>query len=801
MSTRGKLLVLSLALVGLLTNGLWAADPAPSVGPMTIYVDDTAPGLNDGTSWFHAYRYLQDALQNVDSNAPSTTIKVAQGTYSPDDATGFPSQGREATFELKNRVELLGGFAGFGVPFPGERRIEQYETILDGDLDNDDISLNASITTDDGFLENHASRQENSFSVVTSIGNNRSAVLDGFTVRNGNANGYREWPYQWVRGGGIYMLTSDPIIESCLLTLNAASDGGGALSNQSSDTEIMNCRFVGNFTSGTGAGIFNSDAEPDIIGCEFIMNSTDYGDAGGGIYDYDSAPLIDDCLFKKNFAGFGGGIVSDDSDTSVRNCIFIDNRVGREGGAVSNWRTFANYTNCCFSGNDARDNGGGMENYLASVTLNRCTFNGNVADEAGGAIHSYGSDPNYINSVFSGNVTEEKGGALSFSECDASIINCTFYDNNAPEGRGIICYNIFTNSTESSDVIIHNSILWHDSNNIDIEDGSQVFVLYSDVKGGYPGPGNIGLPPRFANPRGWDQILGTPDDNLRILPNSPCIDAAQNYAVPAGIARDRDGSVRFFDDANTPDTGLGAPGDPIVDMGAYEFGSVNPYQGVGCGDSSGGGGPIPPIPPANQAPVADAGPDQLVFAWINNAAQVTLDGTGSYDPEGEPLNYSWNWIVNGSTYMTTGATPVILLPLGSHTINLIVGDGQLLSQPDQVQITVIQPQQVTLTMFPGNIQRGACPQLVYGIINIDQTSVNAIDMSEPLTLYPGNVQATGQSKYQSGPGSVGIIAQFSKDQITSANPNNGTLGVTVIGKFLTGQYFAGQDQIIILNCQ
>ncbi len=40
---------------------------------------------------------------------------------------------------------------------------------------------------------------------------------------------------------------------------------------------------------------------------------------------------------------------------------------------------------------------------------------------------------------------------------------------------------------------------------------------------------------------------------------------------------------------------------------------------------------------ANQAPVADAGPDQTV----NEGARVRLDGTASFDPEGQPLVYLW----------------------------------------------------------------------------------------------------------------------------------------------------------------
>jgi len=50
---------------------------------------------------------------------------------------------------------------------------------------------------------------------------------------------------------------------------------------------------------------------------------------------------------------------------------------------------------------------------------------------------------------------------------------------------------------------------------------------------------------------------------------SPCIDAGDSNAVPAGITTDLDGSLRFFDDPNTDDTGTGT--EPIVDMGAYEY--------------------------------------------------------------------------------------------------------------------------------------------------------------------------------------------------------------------------------------
>ena len=71
--------------------------------------------------------------------------------------------------------------------------------------------------------------------------------------------------------------------------------------------------------------------------------------------------------------------------------------------------------------------------------------------------------------------------------------------------------------------------------------------------------------PSFVDADGPDDGIGTQDDNIRLLAGSPCIDTADNSAVPAGILTDLDGNDRIWDgDGNPPAT---------VDMGAYEYGA------------------------------------------------------------------------------------------------------------------------------------------------------------------------------------------------------------------------------------
>jgi PKD repeat protein len=88
----------------------------------------------------------------------------------------------------------------------------------------------------------------------------------------------------------------------------------------------------------------------------------------------------------------------------------------------------------------------------------------------------------------------------------------------------------------------------------------------------------------------------------------------------------------------------------------------------------------------NQPPVADAGPNQTVTLGSGGTADVKLDGSGSSDPDGDALTYTWTGGFQGGS--ASGVSPTVTFTAaGTHTVTLTVDDG-LATDTDTVRITV-----------------------------------------------------------------------------------------------------------------
>jgi parallel beta-helix repeat protein len=392
-------------------------------------------------------------------------------------------------------------------------------------------------------------------------GEGPDTILEGFTITGGNANGSS--PHNC--GGGMLNYGSNPTVTNCTFSgNNALNDGGGMYNYVSSSLTVTNCTFSNN-SAAWGGGIYNITSSPTVTNCTISDNSTTSG--GGGMINYaGSYPTVTDCNFNDNTAGTdGGGMWNSGSRPTVANCAFRGNSASNGyGGGMYNYNNgIPTVSNCTFSSNTATINGGGVCNSTSSSsTMGNCTFTGNTASYYGGGMYNYSSSPSVTNCIFNHNIGQQAsgGGIANYTGSHSIVTNCTFSSNTTGgDGGGIRNWD--------SSPIIKNCILWDNEPDEISSAGTSVPVVnYSDIQDGHIGTGNINTDPNFVDANNPDPNLV----NLRLLPDSPCIDAGDTTAFPSGIFVDADGNLRGSDDPASPDTGVSFLG-VTVDMGAYEF--------------------------------------------------------------------------------------------------------------------------------------------------------------------------------------------------------------------------------------
>jgi parallel beta-helix repeat protein len=355
------------------------------------------------------------------------------------------------------------------------------------------------------------------FNFVT--GENRSAMVKGFTIRNG---------FALFDGGGIRCDSSSPTIMECIITENLADDNGGGIAcNWGANPKIMNCVITGNTLSGSylrpfglGGGVYCSESSPSIESCIISNNESKY--EGGGIYLLSSRASVVDCLIESNHCAApsgGGGISLEYSNALIAYCRILYNSSPVGAGIDCVWSS-PDIINCTIGNNTADGEGGGMS----------CTFS---------------SDPTVTNCVLSHNVAVH-GGAIHCNDSDPTFTNCTISTNTATtDGGGL--YGV------ASSTVFTNCILWDDSPN---EIGTGATVNYCDIQGGWTGTGNIDVDPMFVCPL---------NQNYRLMPQSPCVDAGTSTGTPE---TDMAGRPRH-DSPITPNTGGGSL--DYFDIGMHEF--------------------------------------------------------------------------------------------------------------------------------------------------------------------------------------------------------------------------------------
>jgi predicted outer membrane repeat protein len=515
-----------------------------------IHVNSAASLGGDGRAWESAFQTVQEAIDAAwASRGAVTEIWVAAGTYRPSKRTN-PTDPRSASCVLFNALKLYGGFAGHE-DSRDQRDPDTLVTVLSGDLNGDDGA-------------NFANNADNCYHVVSASGVDNSTTLDGFTITAGNANstgvvgGYM--------GGGVYAPTGSLSLTHCIVRDNFATGqdpsafcGAGFYTTDSSPV-LTHCSFIHNSgATSAGAGVYCSKGAPVLTECSFQQNS------GGGYYSGGSNSVLTACEFLSNTATCGAGASFVGGTCTLTDCTFQTNvstsTSSGGGGGMRSCNGDAKLTSCRFISNTSKGGAGGLSveafssGDISRVTALNCTFTGNLGTTGGGAGMGYGT---YVNCFFESNTAQSGGGLYAGP---TTITNCTFRNNvaNGLVGYGGGLYNANGQTTATNCVFWGNSsrgLYGYDSQIY--QTGTLLSVSYSCVQFGWQGAGNISLDP---------QLL--PGGSLRY--GSPCVDAGNSSAVPAGTTNDLAGHSRFTDDPETPDTGAQGGASGVVDMGVFEY--------------------------------------------------------------------------------------------------------------------------------------------------------------------------------------------------------------------------------------
>ena len=220
-------------------------------------------------------------------------------------------------------------------------------------------------------------------------------------------------------------------------------------------------------------------------------------------------------------------------------------------------------TNLTIQNGTALGGGGIFIDSGATAIATNCTLNGNSSSVGvGGGIYNRGT-ATLTNCTLTGNSTGPGGsGGGIFSKGTVTLTNCTLSGNSAATGGGIynggtatLANTIVANSPSGGDC--ENSGIVTDNGHNLIQDAANTCGLTNGTNGDIVG---------------FDPVLGPladyggPTQTLALLTGSPAIDAGDPIvcAAPAVNNVDQRGAPRAF------------PGDPICDIGAYEFGALLP---------------------------------------------------------------------------------------------------------------------------------------------------------------------------------------------------------------------------------
>ena len=251
-------------------------------------------------------------------------------------------------------------------------------------------------------------------------------------------------------GGGIFCYESQPAFTSCTIKSNFATSRGGGVFCALNTTALFNqCPIIANEAGVDGGGAYCTSSRPQFRNCNisinlgqgvfcsaaspFLINCTISGNTMQGVYCLDgSTARVLSCTISSNLASRGGGVYCWDSDPIITNTIFDNN----SGYAIyeRTAETHPLVTNCLFNNNPDGDyfDEGSLIYYGADEINSAVTDASNNVDD----------DPMFAmsgNAATSGTWTAEPSYDAATSRTTLVDSNASFTTGGLLVGRLINC--------------------------------------------------------------------------------------------------------------------------------------------------------------------------------------------------------------------------------------------------------------------------------------------------------------------------------------------------------------------------
>ena len=286
---------------------------------------------------------------------------------------------------------------------------------------------------------------------------------------------------------------------------------------------------------------------------------------GGAINIHDGAARFEMVQITDSWGESGGGMFISESEVEMDDVAILNNSSKKGGGIYSTGNSYIQGKDILIAGNhtDNYGGGGGLYGYRYTGKIQNLNLVNNSAYKGGG-MYLFEGAPVLYNAVISSNEASNFGGGIYVSACDSlKINNTTFSANSSIMGGAVEARNVVQLS-------IKNSIIWDNSKYEISLFSSNLEIGHSDVKGDSSNiyvygnyemkwlEGNINENPLFSL---------NPDHPFSLHEGSPCIDAGTSDTLGLDLPEgDILGNNRIFDGSGV--------GFAIIDMGAYEFGSI-----------------------------------------------------------------------------------------------------------------------------------------------------------------------------------------------------------------------------------